>query len=206
MVRYIDKLQVEAGRLSAARNFAMVDAPNRPMILAVQGADREVIQSLLVAAARRLKAEGAHVLGVVEDMVPGVAHHDVMLLDLVSGATNRLHQDLGPGSAGCSLDPEGLAAACAGVENAIAERLARGGGGADTVVILSKFGRQEAEGRGLTAAFYAAVAAEFHILTSVSPSVAAEWAGFAGDLARVVPVEMAEVEAWWHGAPALAPL
>ncbi|MFG1391301.1 DUF2478 domain-containing protein [Xanthobacter agilis] len=184
----------------------MVDASNRPMILAVQGADREVIQSLLVEAARRLKAEGAHVLGVVEDMVPGVAHQDVMLLDLVTGVTNRLHQDLGPGSAGCSLDPEGLAAACAGVENAITERLAGGGAGRDTVVILSKFGRQEAEGRGLTSAFYAAVAAEFSILTSVSPSVAADWTHFAGDMAQVVPAEMAEVEAWWHGAPALAPL
>ncbi|MFG1478182.1 DUF2478 domain-containing protein [Xanthobacter sp. V4C-4] len=175
------------------------------MILAVQGADRDVIQTLLVAAARRLKADGAHVIGVVEDMVPGVAHHEVMLLDLVTGATNRLHQDLGPGSAGCSLDPEGLAAACAGVESAIAARAAAGGGAGDTVVILSKFGRQEAEGRGLTAAFHAAVAAEFSVLTSVSPSVSAEWGTFVGDMARVVPVEMDAVDAWWHGAPALAP-
>lgn len=182
----------------------MVDVSNRPMILAVQGGDREEIQSLLVAAARRLQASGAHVLGVVEDMPPGVPHQDVMLLDLVTGATNRLHQDLGPGSAGCSLDPEGLAAACAGVENAIAARVAGGGGGRDTVVILSKFGRQEAEGRGLTAAFYAAVAAEFSILTSVSPSVAADWSAFAGDMAQVVPAELAEVEAWWDGAEALA--
>lgn len=182
----------------------MVDAPNRPQILAVQGADRDVIQSLLVEAARRLRASGAHVIGVVEDMLPGVAHHEVMLLDLVSGATNRLHQDLGPGSAGCSLDPEGLAAACAGVEAAIAARAAAGGPAGDTVVILSKFGRQEAEGRGLTTAFYAAVAAEFSVLTSVSPSVSAEWALFAGDMARVVPAELGAVDAWWAGAPLVA--
>ncbi|MFG1429477.1 DUF2478 domain-containing protein [Xanthobacter sp. V0B-10] len=185
----------------------MPDAPNRPMILAVQGADREVIQALLVEAARRLKAQGAHVIGVVEDMVPGIAHQDVMLLDLVTGATNRLHQDLGPGSSGCSLDPEGLAAACAGVESAIAARLAQAGAegedGAGTVVVLSKFGRQEAEGRGLTAAFHAAVAAEFFILTSVSPTVAEEWGGFSGDMARLAPAELAEVEAWWRGVPAL---
>ncbi|WP_234052180.1 MULTISPECIES: DUF2478 domain-containing protein [unclassified Xanthobacter] len=184
----------------------MVDVSSRPTILAVQGADREVIQSLLAEAARRLRAGGVHVLGVVEDMVPGIAHHEVMLLDLASGATHRLHQDLGPGSSGCALDPEGLAAACAGVENAIAARLAQGGAGADTVVILSKFGRQEAEGRGLTSAFHAAVAAEFSVLTSVSPSVAGEWVNFAGDMARVVSAELDEVEAWWHAVPAVAPL
>jgi len=175
----------------------MVDTLQRPMILAVQGADREGIQSLLAEAVRHLKQAGAHVIGVVEDMAPGVAHHDVMLLDLVSGERNRLHQDLGSGSAGCSLDPEGLAAACAGVENAIAARLAAGGDGGDTVVVLSKFGRQEAEGRGLTAAFHAAVAAEFSVLTSVSPSVAADWAVFAGDMAQLVPARIDEVDAWW---------
>lgn len=180
----------------------MVDVSNRPTILAVQGADREVIQSLLAEAGRRLRAAGVHVLGVVEDMLPGMSHHDVMLLDLANGATYRLHQDLGPGSSGCALDPEGLAAACFGVETAIAERLAQGGDSANTVVILSKFGRQEAEGRGLTAAFHAAVAAEFSILTSVSPSVAADWGTFAGDMALVVPAELGEVEAWWHATPA----
>lgn len=181
----------------------MVETLQRPTILAVQGGDREEIQHLLVEAARRLKAAGVRVLGVVEDMVPGVDHHDVMLLDLVSGATHRLHQDLGPGSSGCSLDPEGLAAACAGVETAIAARSAEGGDAGDTVVILSKFGRQEAEGRGLTAAFYAAVAAEFSVLTSVSPSVSGEWADFVGDMALLAPARIGEVEAWWHGAPVL---
>ncbi len=181
----------------------MAEMPHRPTILAVQGGDREEIQHLLIAAAERLKAAGVRVLGVVEDMAPGVSHHDIMLLDLATGDTHRLHQDLGPGAAGCSLDPEGLAAACAGVETAIAARSAEGGAAADTVVILSKFGRQEAEGRGLTSAFYAAVAAEFSVLTSVSPSVSGEWGDFVGDMARVVPAHLSEVEAWWSGVPDL---
>lgn len=172
-------------------------ADDRPMILALQGGDREVIQSLLVRAAGRLREQGVRVLGVVEHLPPGCAHEDVLLLDLVSGETNRLHQDLGPGSAGCSLDPAGLAAASAGVERAIAERVAAGGDLSDTVVILSKFGRQEAEGRGLTSAFHAAVAAEMAVLTSVSPTVRLEWDGFVGDLAAVAPADLSEVEAWW---------
>ena len=175
------------------------------MILALQGGDREHIQSLLAEAAHRLRAGGVRVIGVIEHMPPGCAHEDILLLDLVSGETNRLHQDLGPGSAGCSLDPAGLAAAAAGVERAIAERLAEGGDLSDTVVVLSKFGRQEAEGRGLTSAFHAAVAAEIAVITSVSPSVRAEWDGFAGDLAAVSSATFASIEDWWRApAPALA--
>jgi len=169
----------------------------RPMILALQGGDREVIQSLLAEAAGQLRSAGVRVLGVVEHLPPGCAHEDVLLLDLVSGEANRLHQDLGPGAAGCSLDPAGLAAAAAGVERAIAARLAEGGDLTDTVVILSKFGRQEADGRGLTSAFHAAVAAEFRVLTSLSPTVRAEWDGFVGDLAEIAPANLPAVDAWW---------
>lgn len=172
-------------------------AEERPMILAVQGGDREVIQSLLARTADGMRAAGVRVIGVVEHMPPGGAHEDVLLLDLVSGEANRLHQNLGPGAAGCSLDPAGLAAAAAGVERAIAARLAEGGDLSDTVVILSKFGRQEAEGQGLTSAFHAAVAAEIAVLTSVSPTVRAAWDGFTGDFARIVPPSLPEVEAWW---------
>lgn len=175
---------------------------DRPMILAVQGGDREVIQSFLVEAARALRSGGVRILGVVEHLPPGCAHEDVLLLDLVSGDANRLHQSLGPGAAGCSLDPAGLAAAAAGVERAIAARLAEGGDLSDTVVILSKFGRQEAEGRGLTSAFHAAVAAEIAVLTSVSPTVRSQWDDFVGDMGRVVRAEFGEVEAWWSRAPA----
>ncbi|MFG1352194.1 DUF2478 domain-containing protein [Xanthobacter autotrophicus] len=172
-------------------------ADERAMILAVQGADREQIQSLLIEAADGLRASGVRVLGVVEHLPPGCDHEDVLLIDLVSGETNRLHQNLGPGAAGCSLDPAGLAAAAAGVERAIAARLDEGGNLSDTVVILSKFGRQEAEGRGLTSAFHAAVAAELSVLTSVSPTVRDQWDGFAGDLAQIAPASLREVEAWW---------
>lgn len=180
-------------------------AMSQPMILAVQGGEREAIQALLAQIARAVRARGVRVLGVVEHLPPGGAHEDVLLYDLVTGETNRLHQDLGPGAAGCSLDPAGLAAASAGVERAIAARLAEGGDLSDTVVVLSKFGRQEAEGRGLTSAFHAAVAAELRVLTSVSPTVRAEWDGFVGDLAAIVAPDMARLEAWCTPEPAEAP-
>lgn len=180
--------------VAAREQAAHADAP---MILALEGADREVIQGLLAEAARCLAAAGARVLGVVEHLPPGGATVDVLLLDLATGQTLPLHQNLGSGSGACSLDPASLTSACAWVETAIAAQLDATQEHADVVVILSKFGRQEAEGRGLTGAFHAAVGSELKVLTSVSPSVRGEWLGFAGDLARIAPARLDEVTRWW---------
>lgn len=176
---------------------APMPAADATMILALEGADREAIQGVLAEAARHLAAAGARVLGVVEHLPAGGAMADVMLCDLLTGETLPLHQNLGSGAGACSLDPSSLIAACAWVEGAIAADDAAARDPRQTVVILSKFGRQEADGRGLTGAFHAAVAAELKVLTSVSPSVRAEWGTFAGDLARIAPPRLDEVTRWW---------
>lgn len=174
----------------------MPDTRGPPQILALTGADREAIQSLLRQAAGEFSAAGYRVIGVVEEIEDGGAR--VVLRDLTSGAGHPLTQDLGPGAAGCSLDPAGLAAACGAAETAIAAFLAEAPMQRRAIVILSKFGRQEAEGRGLTHAFHAAAAADLPILTSVSPVVSLAWAEFAGDLAAFVPVDGAVVRAWQY--------
>ena len=168
---------------------------SQPRILALRGADRIRVRRALHAAAERWRARGLTVIGTVE-VLPDPADPDcVHLLDLTSGDRFPLNQDLGPGSAGCSLDPQGLAAACGRVEAAIAalgaDACARG-----AVVILSKFGRQEAEGQGLTAAFGAAVAAGLPVLTSVSPVVTDAWAAFAGPLAGYGAVSDTVADEW----------
>ncbi len=165
-------------------------------ILALQGADRVGVRRALDEAVQRFRARGLLVLGAVETLPNPNDPEDVHLLDLASDAQYPLNQKLGPGAAGCSLDPEGLAAACAAVEASIA-RLDGGAGRA--LVVLSKFGRQEAEGRGLTDAFHAAVLADLPILTSVSPTVAAAWAAFSGPLARFGGMAPEEIDAWFDG-------
>ncbi|QTL05482.1 DUF2478 domain-containing protein [Aquabacter sp. L1I39] len=165
-------------------------------ILALQGADRGGVRRVLADAVQRFRARGLLVLGAVETLPNPDDPDDVHLLDLASGGQYPLNQKLGPGAAGCSLDPEGLAAACAAVQASIA-RL--DGGEERALVILSKFGRQEAEGRGLTDAFHAAVLADLPILTSVSPAVAAAWADFAGPMARFGGMSPDEIDAWFDG-------
>jgi Protein of unknown function (DUF2478) len=158
-------------------------------IVALQGASSLVIQDLLQGFATRLTASGLRVAGVIETAADSDNPCKSMVLrSLDDGRLFSISQDLGPGSQSCNLHPEGLALACAAVQDSIAA-------GAD-VVILSKFGKQEAAGRGLSDAFGAAVAAGLPIITAVSPAMMADWQNFSGEYAECVQAEVAQHASW----------
>jgi len=164
---------------------------HRTSIAALQGASTASIQRLLAEVAASFARDGLRVAGVVEIADPAAsgACGRLALRELSTGALFAISQDLGPGSTACNLDAGGLAAACAAVEQALAR-------GVDLVVI-SKFGKQEAARGGLADAFRAAVAAQAPILTAVSPAVAEAWAVFAGPLAEYLPANREAVAEWW---------
>lgn len=161
-------------------------------IVALQGAASAVIQGMLHDFAARLSAIGLRVAGVVESAAD--QDHPCKSMVLRSLDDDRLFsisQDLGPGSQACNLAPEGLALACAAVQ----EQIVRG----TDIVILSKFGKQEAMGRGLSDAFGAAIAAGLPIVTSVSPALMSEWRNFAGEFGQCVQAEIAQRAGWLEG-------
>jgi len=51
-------------------------------------------------------------------------------------------------------------------------------------------------GGGLAGAFYAAIAADKPIVTSVSPSLTEAWGGFADPLAMFIKPDYDAIEAW----------
>jgi hypothetical protein len=163
-----------------------------PAVLALKGTTGEDVRAVLVEAARRFSARGVRVAGVIEvpASVNGGPCGHLALRDIASGADFSLSQALGSGSTSCNLDSSGLAGACAAVERAIRD-------GAD-LVILSKFGKQEAERGGLSDAFRAALLADLPIITSISPAVTDAWRAFAGDEAAEMPADITLLEAWWH--------
>jgi hypothetical protein len=170
--------------------MTIVSARPQP-IAALRGASSAVIQSLLASFAARMKAQGLKVAGVVE-ISAGCdegACGRLALRDLGDWSAIPISQDLGPGSTACNLDPRGLAEACAAVERAIAS-------GVD-LVVLSKFGKQEAARGGLNDAFRAAFAAGLPIATAVSPALEQDWRSFVGDYSEVVNVETDTLDAWW---------
>jgi hypothetical protein len=164
-------------------------------IVALQGAASTVIQELLDELATRLAGMGLRVSGVIESSADKNKPCKAMMLrSLDDNRVFSISQDLGPGSQACNLDPEGLVLACAAVQQSIAR-------GTD-VVILSKFGKQEATGGGLADAFGSAMSAGLPIITAVSPAMMEAWTRFAGPFAECVPADVARRPGWieaWSG-------
>ena len=165
-------------------------------IAALQGASNAKIQALLDRFARQVAREGHKIAGVIEVATSesdGACGRRAVR-DLSTGAVISISQDLGHGSTACNLDPSGLMEACAAVERTIAA-------GAD-LVILSKFGKLEADRGGLSDAFRAAIVAELPILTAVSPSIAEASRLFAEPLSLFIPTDASVIDAWWSGIKA----
>jgi hypothetical protein len=176
-----------------------METSTKPIAI-VQGASSAVIQQLFRAFAGRVSAR---VVGVVEEAArdaPARACGPGRLLSLADGCSYSLFQELGEGSAACALDPQGVVLAGEAVRRDVAR-------GCD-LVLLSKFGKLEAENRaGLIPAFVAAIEAGVPVLTSVSPKYADAFSAFAAPFYTVLPAEVAAIEDWWAavhvGTPSL---
>ncbi len=170
---------------------SIANLPQAHRIAALQGAASAQIQALLGDFAALVARQGFRVAGVVEMAAaqPAGGCRRLALRDLSTGMVTSISQNLGPGSTSCNLDAGALAEACAGVERAIAF-------GAD-LVILSKFGKQEAQRSGLTDAFRAAAAGGLPVLTAVSPAMTEAWHLFAGPLSVFLSADPESVAAWW---------
>ena len=169
-------------------------------IAVVQGAPSAAIQEMFHALVERWQPT-VRIAGVVaEDHgLPDRKCRAGYLRSIVSGTLYPIFQDLGPGAEACHLKEEGALAAAAAVEKDIVA-------GCD-LVLLSKFGKLEAAGRGLSEAFTAALAADLPLLTSVSPAVDAAWRGFAAPRFEILPAEVDPIETWWrtiHGDRSIA--
>jgi hypothetical protein len=160
-------------------------------IAVVQGVPGAQVQELFRALVVRWQSS-VRLAGVVaEDH--GLADRTCsagFLRSLGSGERFPIFQDLGIGSKACHLADAGVLAAADAVRQDIAA-------GCD-LVLLSKFGKLEANGGGLRDAFGAAIEAGVPVLTSVSASFAAAWENFAAPLSVIVPDDADRIDAWWH--------
>lgn len=107
---------------------------------------------------------------------------------LPDGPVIRISQSLGAGARGCRLDPEAL-------EQAVAAAEARLAVGVD-LVIVNKFGKHEAEGRGFRTLIAEAVALDVPVLVGVNRLNAARLEEFVGvEVPRLAP-EAAALDLW----------
>lgn len=144
----------------------------------------------LAALALRLLAEGVAVRGAVQENSGSCEGHcDMDLRILPDGPLIRISQDLGAHSTGCRLDPAALEAAVMEV----ARRLP----GAQ-ILILNKFGKHEAEGRGFRQMLADVAASGVPVLIGINPMNRQAFFDFVGDLAEEVAEEAALD--WTRGA------
>jgi len=171
--------------------FSAVEQPC--LVAALQGASNAAIQALLADFARRAARRGYRIAGVVEveNGKTGGGCGRRAVCDLASGTVVSISQNLGRGSTACNLDPSGLIEACTAVERSIAA-------GAD-LVVLSKFGKLEADRGGLSGAFRSAIDAGLPVLTAVSPAMTTAWTRFAGSLSQFIAADAKAVDEWWAG-------
>ena len=142
---------------------------------------------LVEDVARALQARGLRLAGAVQrnlEIGPDSPCDMDMIVIGDEGAPIRISQSLGPGASGCRLDTGAL-------EQAVA-RAAPHLRGAD-VVVVPKFGRQEAIGRGFRSLIGEAAAAGLPVVLYVPRQQREAFLDFAGDLAvQVAPADLAE--------------
>lgn len=153
--------------------------------------ERGETDRLLSAFADRLLASGVALAGVVQTNVECTDTDlcDMDLQVLPDGPVIRISQSLGPGSRGCRLDPSALEQAVALVGAAL-ER-------APQLLIVNKFGKHEADGRGFRPLIGEAMLRGIPVLTGVNGLNEDKFQSFADGEAEQIAADLDSLEAWF---------
>jgi len=128
--------------------------------------------------------------GILQEMRPGSSAHCATLTfeDIGTGRRIQAFEQRGRDARGCRLDSSGLAVAAAWLRQAIEDR--------PDVLFVNRFGRQEAERRGLVEEIALAVTAEIPIVIAINESWLPAWQAFAGAGATQMTADADSIVAW----------
>ena len=146
---------------------------------------------LLADIAAQLVAQGTRIAGTVQvdtDRADG-GKCDMDVQVLPDGPTIRISQFRGVEARGCRLDTDALEQAVALTEQALAR-------GDVDLLLVNKFGKHEAEGRGFRDAIAMALEAEIPVLVGVNKLNRDAFDGFSAGGAQELPADTASVLAW----------
>ncbi len=151
------------------------------------GADAMVRDFVALQVRRGLDVQG---LLMLHDLArPGKKR---CLQDVRSGEVFEIFQDLGEGSHACCLDIGALVAAGAVLRAAARAR--------PDLVVIDRFGRQEAEGGGFAAEFLALMAEGIPLLTIVASEFVEDWRRFTGEMGVELPMDADRLHEWGAAA------
>lgn len=112
---------------------------------------------------------------------------DMLLRILPDGPVMRINQNLGTGSKGCRLDTSAL-------EEVVMAVSQHGLGG--RLLIVNKFGKLEAMGRGFVPLIAEALGAGVPVITGVNAINLPDLLSFAGDMAQELPADPQLIADW----------
>ena len=155
------------------------------------------VDLLLAGVADILMAEGIKVCGTVQinTACDGEGPCDMDVRVLPDGPVIRISQSLGPQARGCRLDPGALETAIAACEQRLGE--------AD-VLIVNKFGKQEALGRGFRGLIAEAMGRGIPVLVGLNALNREAFEAFTGGAGEEVAAEPASLTEWLRDALAEA--
>ena len=149
---------------------------------------------LLAQVATSLAAQGYRLGGTVQSSVhrPGRRKCDMYLRDLLCGEEILISLDRGNEARGCRLDPDAFARVSLWGERALAA-------GVDLLVV-NKFGKEEALGRGLRPLIAEALIAGIPVVLAVSTLNLPDLEAFAGEPVARLPAQQEAILAWCRDA------
>ncbi len=150
------------------------------------------VDELLARFASDLMRSGHRLGGIVQrNTKDDRGRRELMeVVDLMTGEVMRICQFLGKEAAACKLNSAALAEAAMAVSRAVSARV--------ELVIVNKFSKQEAAGRGLRAEIADAVTAGLPLLTAVPDNCYDAWGRFTGGFGTTLLCEGRIIEDWWQ--------
>jgi molybdate transport system ATP-binding protein len=154
--------------------------------------DGVAVDDLLLVFARDLGSEGVRVGGVVQvpRRAPGCGPEaPLQLRDLATDEVFPICQDLGGGPADCCLDPTKLRQAAERIRSAIE---------LSDLVFVSRFGKEEARGKGFRDELARAALCGMPVLTAVHRGRVDNWLAFTDGVGTLLDARLWVLKDWWN--------
>jgi len=144
----------------------------------------------MAACAATLEAEGLRVGGLLQHFGAMIAprKREMFVTVLPGRETIRLSDPRGPGVLGCTLDADALARAATALGAAVASR--------PDVLVVARFGKEEAAGGGLRGEIAEALLAGIPTIIGVRRTALDHWQAFLGASGSLLPPRAEALLAW----------
>lgn len=149
-----------------------------------------MVDSLLAEIAHELRADGLRLAGAVQSNPPraGRSRCDMVLEDLGSGRRIAASEDRGPLARGCRLDIAALEEAAACAQSALDRPT--------DLLIVNRFGKREAEGRGFRSVIELAVMKGVPVLVGLNHAHRESWNNFVDHQSAILAPTNEAVMGW----------